>query len=223
MQKKKKAACSRICKIIVISMFLVFGTRLCVHAEMEQNNPDIHPETGSIEISLTDGAEGTEKEGVIFAYAKVAELINGEYEAVKKYDAGIDFNKLNTALELESAAERVKEKVKNPDGRVITDANGETEIQNLEMGMYLVYVVDQAKYETVLPFLVSIPTWDEENQSMNYQMHVIPKHEPLLPDTPEAPQTNLDGKQWKYLALAVGSVMLAVLVLCANNRKNKNG
>ena len=41
--------------------------------------------TGSIEIELTDGEEGTSKEGVIFHYSKVAEIVDGQYELVEQY------------------------------------------------------------------------------------------------------------------------------------------
>ena len=48
--------------------------------------------TGSIEIELTDGEEGTSKNGVIFNYSKVADISDGQYELVEQYKgSGIDF------------------------------------------------------------------------------------------------------------------------------------
>lgn len=40
--------------------------------------------TGSIEIELTDGEEGTSKNGVIFNYSKVADISDGQYELVDR-------------------------------------------------------------------------------------------------------------------------------------------
>lgn len=50
--------------------------------------------TGSIEIELTDGEEGTSKEGVIFHYSKVAEIVDGQYELVEQYK-GIILRKMD--------------------------------------------------------------------------------------------------------------------------------
>ena len=58
--------------------------------------------TGSIEIELTDGEEGTSKEGVIFHYSKVAEIVDGQYELVEQYKgSGIDLNAIEYAEELD--------------------------------------------------------------------------------------------------------------------------
>ena len=64
--------------------------------------------TGSIEIELTDGEEGTSKEGVIFHYSKVAEIVDGQYELVEQYKgSGIDLNAIEYAEELDEAAEKL--------------------------------------------------------------------------------------------------------------------
>ena len=40
---------------------------------------EVTERTGSIHINLSDGAERTSKEGVVFSYTQVADIKNGEY------------------------------------------------------------------------------------------------------------------------------------------------
>lgn len=203
-----------ICRIILISMLTIcaFSSTVCAGTDK-----------GSIQITLSDGKEGTEKEGVVFAYKKVADVVNGEYKGIKEYSSGVDFNKIQNARELEEAALKIKNQVKNPDGRVVTDKNGKTYIRNLDIGVYLIYAENEAKYERVNPFLVAIPTWNAENNKMKFDIEVIPKHEPIPEDTPEAPQTNLDNHYKEMLVIAGGSIMLAISLLYFNHRDRKVG
>lgn len=203
--------CRRNYKIILLAMIMLLSFQSTVYAKGE--------EKGSIRISLSDGSAGTAKKGVVFAYEKVADLVDGRYKESAGYSSGIDFNGMKTARQLELAAAQMKKLVKIPDGLVKTEENGIVEIQNLETGMYLVYVSNQANYETIDPFLVSIPTWDEKEKAMKYHVEVIPKHEPLPKKTPEAPQTNLNSSYDKWFAISVGSIVIGLLALCVNNRK----
>ena len=45
--------------------------------------------------------------------------------------------------------------------------------------MYLVYVEDLADFETITPFIVGIPTWDDEDELFQYDVTVYPKHTAL--------------------------------------------
>lgn len=204
----------RVCRIILISILTIcaFSSTVCAGVEK-----------GSIRITLSDGKSGTEKEGVVFAYKKVADVIGGEYKGIEEYSAGVDFNKIQNARELEEAAAKIKGRVKRPDGKAATDKNGKTRIRDLEIGVYFVYVENEAKYENVNPFLVAIPTWNEESNKMEFDVEVVPKHEPFPEDTPEAPQTNLDNHYKEIFAIAGGSMILAASLFWFNHREKKTG
>ena len=144
--------------------------------------------TGSIEIELTDGEEGTSKEGVIFHYSKVAEIVDGQYELIDPYKgSGIDLNAIEYAEELDEAAEKLSY-YKALDGICKTNANGIAQMKNLQTGVYLLYVADQKNYEEITPVLIAVPTWGEQEGTMLYDVKVYPKHTPLSKDT-ETPKS----------------------------------
>lgn len=216
-------------------------------AETEADNPAENPDTseaeetmtvrernGSIRIRLEDGAEGTEKEGVVFGYTLVAELKNGRYNTVERYAGAGDLNELETAQQMEELAAKLQDMTETPDGTVITDAAGEALIRDLKTGVYLVDIREAAEYETVTPFLVAVPTWDETEHFMKYEVEVFPKHEPLpkeepekpqqppqMPERPSAPQTGLESHQ-KELAAGAAVCVLCAGILAAAGRKKKH-
>lgn len=144
--------------------------------------------TGSIEIELTDGEEGTSKEGVIFHYSKVAEIVDGQYELIDQYKgSGIDLNAIEYAEELDEAAEKLSY-YKASDGICKTNANGIAQMKNLQTGVYLLYMADQKNYEEITPVLIAVPTWGEQEGTMLYDVKVYPKHTPLPKDT-ETPKS----------------------------------
>lgn len=198
---------------------IIVGLCIVITMLLESSVHAGNDESGSICIKLTDGEKGTEKSQVVFGYVKVADMIHGEFKGIEKYDAGMDWNQIDTAEEMERAAIKIEAQVKIPDGKVTTDEAGSARIDNLDVGMYLVYVVDAAKYETIVPFLVSIPTWENSSQKMNHQVNVFPKHEAVRKRRPMAPQTNLDSNYEELLGLAAAAILLAVSIWGVNNRK----
>lgn len=158
---------------------------------------------GRIEIRLTDGEEGTSKEHVRFAYAKVGEIENGIpvlSEAYKK--SGVELEQVMYAEELEKAAGTIQKYVKNR-SLVTTDSDGKAVIEDLEEGVYLLELFDQAAYETVRPMLVTMPVWDEAEKRMNYDITVIPKHS-RGQETPETGDTG--GELYRGILLAVAAM-----------------
>lgn len=186
---------------------------------------EVTEQTGSIHISLSDGVQGTSKEGVVFSYTQVADIKNGEYVELEKYNSGLDFNRIETAEDLEQSAKTMQEHVKEADGEVKTDSNGKAVIEDLKVGVYLLNVKDKAKYENVTPTLVAIPTWDEEAGDMLYDVEVIPKHSPETPKTPEttptAPQTNVQSNAPLFFGIAAFLVVVSGTILVINNRNKK--
>lgn len=183
---------------------------------------------GSITIELTDGEKGSLKDGVKFAYTHIADIENGSYRLMDDYQSAVDLNNIRNAEELEDAAERLNERVMKADGNVITDKNGVAVIEDLKVGVYLLTVEDQANYEMVAPVLLSIPTWNEVDGKMMYDVKVIPKHTPnvkeeLQEEIPNAPQTNVENRTGQYLGIAAILLIISVIIFAFNNKKQKLG
>ncbi len=144
---------------------------------------------GSIEITLTDGAEGTSKEGVVFGYRKVADVEDGEYVLLDEYKRSkVQLNRIKSAEELGMAAEKLSE-YGNEEGKTVTNHSGVATIRNLEVGVYLLTIVNRAEYDNISPVIVAIPTWNADIEEMLYDVKIIPKHTPIpkiIPtDTPK--------------------------------------
>ncbi len=104
-------------------------------------------EKGSIEIELTDGGENISKEDVVFRYAKVADIKDGQYVLKEQYkNCGVDLNQISYAKELDEAAEKLSYYGES-DGDCITNEEGIAKIEDLDVGVYLLYVSEQKNYE----------------------------------------------------------------------------
>lgn len=164
---------------------------------------------GSISIQLTDGKPGTVKSAVWFYCTKVADVVNGEYVLVEECSgADVDLNAIeNSETLLESARKLAEYKIEGKSD--VTDAEGGVKFQNLEVGVYLIQAGETETFDTISPTLVSIPTWDEKNGNMEYDLHLEPKHTPKVDVKEEqniAPQTGLEDNTLLYVA--VGGVCL---------------
>lgn len=186
---------------------------------------------GSIEIVLTDGDIGTSKENVTFEYAKVADLVDGQYQLLDDYGE-VDLNNIQYSAELDKAAQKINELAK-ADNKVMTDKNGKATISDLEIGVYLLRVSDKARYENVAPVLIAIPTWDETSGNMNYSITVTPKHTQNEPGTiiTNTPNNKGEGNFSKiptgdrfmssfWCAVFVGTALVIVVMLYIKRRKN---
>lgn len=177
---------------------------------------------GSITIQLDEGGLGTSKENVGFAITKVADLVDGFYELKPEYkSSNIDLNKIKYAKDMEKAAEELV-KIAKTDSIIYTDKTGSAEIQDLSVGVYLIYVLEKAKYDEIVPSLIAIPTWNEESGDMLYDVEMHPKHTPWPPGTIETdtPKNSYDGVKTGDEApillmsfIALISVILVVVLL----------
>lgn len=171
---------------------------------------------GTITITLTDGKNGTSKQNVKFAIAKVADVTKGEYVIDSKYkSAGVDLNKIKNASDMESAAKKLV-KLAGSNSKSKTDANGKLVFSDLSVGVYLIYATDDKKYDEVTPLLVSIPTWSDSKGDMLYDLDVKPKHTPRKnqPGEPNrgVPQTDVNSPILWYFGGAIGLAVLLVVV-----------
>lgn len=180
--------------------------------------------TGSIHVVLTDGKNGTSKAGIRFQCIRVADVINGEYVLVDIYeDSKVALNEIENSGSLDAAAKKFAE-YQAADQFVETNENGEMTISDLSVGVYLLKAEDCDTYDTISPALIAIPTWNEQEGEMQYDVSIEPKHTPKPEkERNTAPQTGLEEHTVKYLAAAgmclVGAFGLAVLIGGKEERK----
>lgn len=192
--KLKKILCSA---LTVLSMV---GSPLMIQAQ-EQNNPiegsvldpkgdvSLVPEEdltqvpksalGNITVILHELPTKVSRANVEFGLIKVADVKQGSYQLTLPFEStDTNLNAIETANEMDESAKKLIENVKQPDQTLKTSEDGTLTFENLEVGVYLIYVIDRADYEIISPALVSIPSWDSVNEKMLYELQVYPKHEP---------------------------------------------
>lgn len=182
------------------------------------NTEDSLLNKGSITIKLADTQNNKSKEGVEFSLSKIADIEDGIYKVKEDYKSvEADLNNIKTANDLELAAELFK-KVATTDNLMKTNANGECNIEDLDVGVYLVYANNIANYDNIIPFIVSIPSWNETDKSMSYDIEVIPKHTKVMKkEKSKVPATAYDGSS---IYLVLGSVgLIGSAALFFNVRK----
>ncbi len=109
-------------------------------------------------------------------------------------DAGLSFEDLDSASMAEATAVAAAEKELTGTTQPINyaDTHAQAVFADLELGVYLVTQVDPAEgYYAILPFLISIPTYSEEDQTYEYeivaQSKSEPEPEPTEPTDPSDP------------------------------------
>ena len=137
-------------------------------------------EKGSIHVELEETQDKLSREGVGLSLAYVATIKEGSYQLTEDYSsANVELNAIETAEGLQEAADTLRPLVKDAIQTKQTNVQGIVDFTDLEVGVYLLYVSDQAGYETIQPTLISVPMWDETAKQMNYHIEVFPKHAPL--------------------------------------------
>lgn len=181
---------------LALSLMLVLVPCLNLQAKDITDNPDVGDVTilpeedltkvpdnglGSISVELTDPYDKyLSKENVKFGVVQIADIVKGEYVLKDSFaDKDLNLNEIKTADEIDKVAKDMAKKVETPDYEMTTDEEGKASCKNLPVGVYLVYVEDLADYETISPFVVGIPTWDDEDELFQYDVTVFPKHNAL--------------------------------------------
>lgn len=176
---------------------------------------------GSITINLEDSEHKRPKENVVFNVTKVADVIDGEFVLEEKYaDLGLDLNDIQNANELEMVCEAL-EPVAGNGIQAVTDKEGIAIADELPVGVYFIHAVDIAEYEYITSFLVSIPTWNEVEKKMDYDITAIPKHTEIIgtitTDTPgdfsEGVKTGDLSNYVSWIYVAVISAIIALSIL----------
>lgn len=185
--------------------------------------------TGSITITLTDGKTGTSKSNIKFYCVKVASIEAGDYILDSAYEtSGIDFSEIENSDQLDDAAATLANFGMAGDIQY-TDDNGTAVFNDLEVGVYLIQAEDSENYDTISPSIIAIPTWDESEGDMMYDVSLSPKHTPKPDETTStststsssssAPQTNLMEYTVYYLAAAGVCVVLAGVLIITKRKK----
>lgn len=181
---------------LALSLMLILVPCLNLQAKDITDNPEVGDVTilpeedltkvpdnglGSISVKLTDPYDKyLSKENVKFGIVQIANIEKGEYILKESFaDDEIDLNKITKAEEIDNVAKTLSKKVESPDYEMTTDEEGKATCKDLPVGVYLVYVEDLADYETISPFIVGIPTWDDEDELFQYDVTVEPKHTAL--------------------------------------------
>lgn len=140
---------------------------------------------GNIEIKLPQNEQMT------ICISKVGHMKDGEFVLEGMYlSSNVDLNILKTAAEMEEAAERLM-KYSKSGFLVETNEEGFARLEDLEEGVYLINSFENKEEETILPTLLFLPTWDEIEQKMLYDVTIIPKYgvkesNPYTGDTAES-------------------------------------
>lgn len=165
--------------------------------------------SGNIEVKFMERQEG------ILSYTKIGDMKNGSFVLGKEYQKSkVDLNLLKTGAQLSHAAEKLDRYVK--DGVLVTiEEDGTTLLPELETGVYFIQGYKLGARE-MKPTLVFLPTWDEAEEEMLYDVTVIPKLE-------EKVRTGDETSGYAGIFFG-GSVFLMILLLFWKKglRKHKN-
>lgn len=164
---------------------------------------------GCITIVLPKGSDAAK-----FSYSKVGDMVQGEYVLLEEYaKSGLDLNHLETAKELQQAAEILKRYSKQG-GIVTVGEDGVARIEGLEVGVYLIDDYGDSSYE-IVPTLLYLPTWQETEEEMLYDILLEPKMEHVR----TTPQTGDDHEAYRYGLMLCGAGGILFLSYFCKKRK----
>lgn len=176
MKKRNKIVCIMTLSLLSLCCIRPISAQEALPQPMDPSTQ----EKGGVHVELEATQDKLSREGVGLSLAYVATIKEGSYQLTEDYSsANVDLNAIETAEGLQEAADTLQPLVKDAIQTKQTNAQGIVNFTDLEVGVYLLYVSDQAGYETIQPTLISVPMWDETAKQMNYHIEVFPKHAPL--------------------------------------------
>ncbi len=161
---------------------------------------------GNVEITLP------QKEKVTICFTQVGKMEQGEFVLEFPFEkSGVNLNVLRTAKQLEEAAQRLKSYVS--EGFLIeTNEEGCVIVENLDEGVYLINSMESTEGKTLLPTLLFLPTWDEVEEKMLYDVTVVPKYGETLPKT---------GDETEFVGFILVFLFSALLFACGIKKIQK--
>ena len=176
MKKRNKIVCIMTLSLLSLCCIRPVSAQEALPQPMDPSTQ----EKGGVHVELEATQDKLSREGVGLSLAYVATIKEGSYQLTEDYSsANVELNAIETAEGLQEAADTLQPLVKDAIQTKQTNAQGIVNFTDLEVGVYLLYVSDQAGYETIQPTLISVPMWDETAKQMNYHIEVFPKHAPL--------------------------------------------
>lgn len=187
--------------------------------------------TGSIHVALETTTERDDWSGVQISLYRVGDVDNTNQDMhypinAKFAPSGVDLN-VTTSAEAEAAAQKLSAFIKKNSIAALstktTDKDGKLDFPNLPVGMYFAMKTGGNKYIDTLPFIVSVPLY--EDKDLIYDVTVCPKMEvfpeptptkvpPVTPTPPpDLPQTGVT--RWPVIALSCAAVLLLAIGVCA--------
>lgn len=167
--------------------------------------------SGSMEIQLQEDQEYE------ISYSKVADMVNGLWEFEEEYEeCMVDLNAVKDAEELQETAIDVLSYIEEKQLYMEEQVGTKTILlEDLEEGLYLI-VSGGNSGEEMLPTLVSIPGWIEEERV--YHVTVIPK----FVERQSAPVTGWDSREGVYAGIAgIAFAVIMVLLYCKRRYYSK--
>lgn len=156
--------------------------------------------TGNVEIILPENKK------ITICCSKVGYMKNGEFVLEDSYlKSNVKLNMLRSANQMEEAAKRLEAYVES--GFLVEpNTEGVARIEDLEEGVYLLNCIDFQNEYTMTPTLLFLPTWNEVEEKMLYDITVVPKYGqkeigPMTGDTNH-------GVDW-IIVLLLSSIVLA--------------
>ena len=176
MKKRNKIVCIMTLSLLSLCCIRPVSAQEALPQPMDPSTQ----EKGGVHVELEETQGKLSREGVGLSLAYVATIKEGSYQLTEDYSsANVDLNAIESAEGLQEAADTLQPFVKDAIQTKQTNAQGIVNFTDLKVGVYLLYVSDQAGYETIQPTLISVPMWDETAKQMNYHIEVFPKHAPL--------------------------------------------
>ena len=163
---------------------------------------DVSAATGSIKVDVPN------KYLDQITCVKVGTMKQGEFYLEDVYQkSDVDLNAIKNARQLESAAKELMRFAEEDKGNLIV-LNRESTFSDLEEGVYLIYSYE----ENMMPTLVFVPTWDEIEKNMNYEIEIKPK----FASQKHSPQTGWESGAVIYLSMIM--VSFAVIIWIGKRR-----
>lgn len=187
--------------------------------------------TGSIIVALETSGDREDWSGVEISLYRVGDVDNKNQDMhypinAKFAPSGVDLN-LETSAQAEEAAEKlsrfIRQKGISAMTKRATNKDGKTVFYDLPVGMYFAMKTGGTKYIDILPFIVSVPLY--QDTELEYNVTVCPKTEdypeptpsptPSPSSTPEPrlPQTGVT--RWPIVVLACLAVLFLVIGILA--------
>ena len=188
-------------------------------------------QTGNMRVALETTDARDDWSGVEISLYRVGDIDNSTQDMIFVIDSNFagsnaDLNAAN-ADAAEKAANQLRDYI-NANGiapmkKQNTDIDGVTDFSNLPVGMYFAMKTGGTKYIDILPFIVSVPLY--QDTELEYNVTVCPKTEdypeptpsptPSPSSTPEPrlPQTGVT--RWPIVVLACLAVLFLVIGILA--------